>query len=170
MLISVAGPALIFISWGLCATGLILLTRLPMLRRASVVGGVVLALVIILSLAGAGITLGRNAAVIVATPTLDPSVVLVSFGIVAAFWATGAFVLLYELARGQRLATVGTALVSVGLLGFVGEELSRAAVISRPFIAVSGSGLPTALVIGGIVLIASFVRASRHIVRETPSS
>lgn len=167
MLISVAGPLLIFASWGLSAAGLLILARVPTLRRASISGTFVLATVVLLSLVGAGVTLGRKGAVIAATPTLDPSVVLVSFGIVAAFWAAGVFVLLYEVARGQRLAIIGTVLMSIGLLWFLSEELSRAGVIPRPFIAVSGSGLSGALVIGGIVLIASFARASRRIIRES---
>lgn len=165
ILISLAGPGLIFVSWALAAASLMILARCADLRRAALAGAVTLAAVILLSLLGAGVTIGRGSKVLAVTPTLDPSVILVSFGIVASFWATAAFLLTYEAQRRQRLALAGAGVIALGLIAFVGDELARAGVTSRPLIAVGGSGPGALMVVGGVLLLAAFIRASIRMLR-----
>lgn len=157
--------ALIFVSWAFSFAGLVLLARDVSFRRPARAGLVALVAVIILSVLGAGVTLGTKTMRLASTPALDPTAVLVSFGIVAAFWAAGVFVIVHEHARGERLGIIGAAAVGVGLVAFIWDALSRAGLAARPI--VSGSGLQTLMVAGAIILFAAFARTSFRIFRTT---
>lgn len=157
-LIAVAGALLVFLSWLLCGVGLAVLARDTSTRRPARAGLVAVALAAAFALAGAGVTLGRGGRTLLATPGFDPSVVLVTFGITAAFWGAGIFVLLYERARGQKLATVGAWLLGVSLAWFVLDALARAGVVERG-IAVGGQGLYPVMMVGAVLMLAAFARA-----------
>lgn len=156
-------PSFVLVSWALAGGGLAALARDPALLRPARAGLVALVAVVLLSLVGAGVTFGTRTRALVATPTFDPTVVLVSFGIVAAFWGAGAFVLVHERARRERLALVGAVLMGIGLVAFVWDALWRHGLASPPIVA--GSGFHTMMVVGAMLLFAALARAAFRALR-----
>lgn len=165
--LAAVSPSFVLLSWALAGAGLAALGRDPLFRRPARAGLVALVAVVLLSLVGAGVTLGTRRRALVATPALDPTVVLVSFGIVAAFWGAGAFVLVHERARKERLAIVGAVLVGIGLVAFVWDALWRRGLASPPIVA--GSGFHTIMVVGAVLLFAALARASYRALRPAPA-
>lgn len=161
--LAAVSPAFVFLSWALAGGGLAALARDPVFRRPARAGLVALVAVVLLSLVGAGVTFGTRTRALAATPTLDPTVVLVSFGIVGAFWGAGTFVLVHERAHRERLALVGAALVGIGLVAFVWEALWRRGLAPPPIAA--GSGFHTTMAIGAALLFAALARASFRALR-----
>jgi hypothetical protein len=162
-LAAIAGTAFVLTSWALCAAGLLLLRRIEGHRRAATAGLGTLLVVIAVSLAGTGVTLGSERGTFASTPTLDPTSLLMSFGIVATFWAAAAFVLVHERTRREKLGRLGAVLLGFGLALTVLAGLSRQGIISS--IVVGGSAPALPMLVGGALLIASFARACARIVR-----
>jgi hypothetical protein len=162
-----ANPSFVFLSWALAVAAVVSLARDAESRRAAIAASVALTAAIVLAFVGAGVTLGRGGQVLAATPTFDPTSVLLSLGVAASWWTAGVFVLAYEIPRRRKLALAGAVVVGLGLFVFIGESLALAGLIARPFLGVGGGGLLDLLAIGALLVLASFVRTARELVRPS---
>lgn len=152
------GPWTIFLSWAAAAAGLVLLRREPELRRAATLGLVILVALVVAALAGAGVTMGRGGQVVAQTAALDPSIILVTLGLVAALLAAAALVALVETRRRQKLAWSALVLGAIAAASFVAHELARVGAIARPFFGVTGSATQMLLAASALLLGIAYVR------------
>ena len=155
-LFDIMGPLAPFTSWGLAVGGFVALRHET--KSASKLGLAVLAACILASVTFTGIVLGALGRPFFHSARLDPTPVAEALGFVAAWLATGAFLIMAERKRHGKLAIVAMAFLALAAYAYIWDELARVGVRLQPSFGLEGAAMTGAILAGVALLTASFAR------------